>query len=151
MEMDTMYFFHYDSDIDNSVTFDKIETKDVSLIEPFEPDGVQIKTKYAFRIETKDKVHIFAVDYATIANKWCNGVKESKKTSEEVMRTEHHQLKKNVDILTRFFRNKRGIEVLNYVNSEFERHSQLCRSEPLSVDGLIKGLASAQENYTFVG
>ena len=36
--------------------------------------------------------------------------KESKKTAEEVLRTEQRQLLKNVDILTRHFRNKRGIE-----------------------------------------
>ena len=151
MEMDTIYFFRYDSDIDNSVFVDKIETKDVTLVEPFEPDGVQIKTRYAFRLEAKDKVHIFAVDYAIVANSWCNGVKESKRTAEEVLRTELHQLRKNVDILTKYFRNKRGLEVLNYVNSEFERHSQQCRQEPSSPDNFYKGLVCAQEDYSAVG
>lgn len=150
MEMDTIYFFSYDSDIDNSVFIDKLETKDVCLVEPFEPDGVQIKNKYAFRLEAKDKVHIFAVDYATVANSWCAGVKESKKIAEEVLRTEQRQLLKNVDILTKHFRNKRGIEVLNYVNSQFEKHSQLCRMEPPNVEMLHKGLLQAQDDYAAV-
>lgn len=75
-----MYFFEYSNENDASEFVEQINCKDILLAEVFTPDGNQIKTKYAFRIEVKDKVHIFCIDYAIQANNWVRAIKRAKKS-----------------------------------------------------------------------
>lgn len=87
MEPDVIYFFQYSSEQDATEYVDRIFCKDVENVEIFKPDGIQIKTKYAFRIEIKDKAHLFCIDHAIQVNNWVKSVKRAKKSQEEVFRT----------------------------------------------------------------
>lgn len=122
MELDTLYFFKYDSENDESEFVDKILTKDMKLIQPIEdPMNIsqQLFQGYSFRAETQNKTHIFKVEYATMTNNWIKAMKFSKRYAEEASRTTAQELRKNVDILYWAYRNKRHEIVNQYAIKQY--------------------------------
>lgn len=147
MELDVLYFFKYTSETDVSEFVEKIHCSDIINVEVFKPDGVQIKTRYAFRIELKDKIHIFCQDYALQVNNWVRAIKRAKKSGEELNRTANHQIVKNIDGLVYSFRMKRGHEVIRYCNDEFDQLTESVRfAETVSFDTFIKAGQASQLN-----
>lgn len=147
MELDTLYFFKYENETDASEFITRIPCKDIMLVEPFAPDGVQIKTRYAFRFELKDKTHIFCHDYAILVNNFIRALRKGKKDQEEALRSEEQVIKKNIDQLVFQFRLKRGHEVMTFINNESSGHLDATKEVSLKPEDMVKHFAASQQNY----
>lgn len=148
MEPDVLYFFKFSNDTDESEYVDKIHCKDIIAVEAFKPDGVQIKTRYAFRIELKEKVHIFCQEYAIQVNNWVRAIRRAKRSEEELVRTLSHVMTKNVDGLVHSFRQKRGRDVIAYCTTEFDESADAwVTNYKLPFDQFIKVAQASQANF----
>ena len=149
MDPDHMYFFKCENDNDNSEFIQKVSCKDIQLVEATSETALNTKTKgnYCFRIELKDKIHFFGLEYATECNNWIRSLKKGKRNIEEVMRTEEKKLRKNIDYWVWLFRQKRGQEVVKLCIDEFKMFSDSILMEKTKVDSFISTITNAQLNY----
>ena len=145
MEMETMYIFKYDDENDKTEYIDKIVCKDILVIEPVKTDA-NIKSRYCYRIELQDKVHIFCHNFALEVNDWRRALRASKKHQEETIRTEAGQIKKNVDGLVWSFRMKRVGDIQAYIKNEFEKSVEAGNLKTEDVDHQIKIMKQSQDN-----
>ncbi len=143
MEMDTIYFFKYDDEQDKSEFIEKVQCKDVKVIEPVDTSEGNIKSRYCYRFELQDKVHIMCHDHAIEVNNWIRCIRSAKKTQEEVLRTEKNELRKNVNSLVWSYRQKRGGDVQAWIKSEFES----IKPKNEETDSAIQHLQQLHENY----
>ncbi len=116
------------------------------MFEAIKSDKTQTKSNYCLRIELKDKTHLLGMDHALAVNNWCRIIRRGKKTFDEVMRTDDKKLRKNIDKLIWYFRNKKANEVIKYCIEEFEIFSMCIRIDKTKPEMFIKTMTNAQLN-----
>lgn len=116
-----------------------------------EPDGVQIKAKYCFKIEMKDRIHLFGIQNAKDINTWMRIIKRSRRTYDEVMRTEDKKVRKNIDKLVWLFRYKKGDEINAFLKEEFDIICMAIRVDRTKPESFVKFVRLGQLNCFDVG
>lgn len=147
MEMETMYVFPYEDKGDTSNFELKLSTKDMTSIEL--QDDHCIKEGYTVRVEMKDKVYFFACETALDCKKWHELLRKSKKTIEEMQRTKLNCLKRNVDPLVHFWRNK-GLKTADKAKEDIQFILlDKCDRTKATVDEIHKAYQNAQDFLEF--
>lgn len=152
MEPNTLYLFNFESDKDESEFFAKINCVDITWADTVQTDGLKIKSKYCFRLELPNKVHLFSHDLATVVNNWLRGVKTGKKCELEKMRAQREDIKKNVDHLIWYYRKKMTDEIMRYIQTEFQdslKEDQI--NENSKVTPFLKTTLKCHDNMVDVG
>ena len=103
MDLDTLYLFTVDGDKDESEFSSKISGSQFSVIEPISEDN--LKSKYNFIVETKDKFAFYSIKYCKELNRWISALRKAKLTTEEIARTRFQQLSKNIDPFIVMYKN----------------------------------------------
>ena len=113
MELDTLYFFKYDKRGDKSEFLKKITGRQMLMVEISSDSS--LKGNFNIHIELKNKMYFFGFKYATIAQKWINAFRRSKKSVEEIARTKSGKILRNIDPLIEKFRNKVSSSKVNFL------------------------------------
>lgn len=151
MDPNVMYLFKYESENDESEYFAKIDCNDIVWADTVETDGLKIKSRYCFRVELKDKVHVFCHDVATVVNNWLRAVKTGKRCQMEGKRSQKEEITKNIDRLVWLYKRKNTDEILKYVKTEFEDSLRECSTdETAKIAPFIKAIKRCQDNMTYV-
>ena len=146
-----IYLFKFEGDNDESEYFAKINCNDIIWADTVETDGLKIKSKYCFRLEMKDKIHIFGHDLATIVNNWLRGVKTGKRCELEKVRAHKEDIKKNVDKIVWYYRKKKSDEILSYIEQEFRDSLKEDHTDTTSkIAPVLKTIQKSQDNMTDV-
>lgn len=109
MDLDTLYLFSVENDKDESEFKEKISASSLTVIEPVK--GENIKGKYSFIVETRDKYAFYGVKYCKELNRWLAALRKVKQTIEEISRTKSNVLNKNVDPLIALYKKK--VEIIS--------------------------------------
>ena len=148
MEPNTLYFFSYSGEKDNTEFVKKINCNDVIWADIVETVGLKMKTRFAFRLELKDKVHIFLENSAINVNNWLRAVKTAKRCEQERNRTSSEELHENVDFLYWYYRRKQNNEIMQYCQEQFNKYFIYDTSNPDSrFDEFIKAANSSHDNF----
>lgn len=120
MEPNVIYLFKFDNENDKSEYFEKINCNDVVWADTVQTDGLKIKSRYCFRLELQNKIHIFCHDLATVTNNWLRGVKTGKRCEMEKARAHKDDIRKNVDMIIWLYKKKKSDQVMEYIEEEFK-------------------------------
>ena len=112
-----MYMFKENDE--TSEYFAKIDCKDMIWTDAVSSDGLEIKNRFCFRIETTSKINVFCSDFAFIVNDWMRAVKCSIRCEQEKHRAGGKDIVKNIDFLVSAYKQKQTGAVLNYCIEEF--------------------------------
>ena len=128
-----------------------VTLREILRVDMMVPDGVQIKSKYCFKIEMKDRIHLFGIQTAKEINTWMRIIKRSRRTYDEVMRTEDKKVRKNIDKLVWLFRYKKGDEINAFLKEEFDIICMAIRVDRTKPESFVKFVRLGQLNCFDVG
>ena len=98
------------------------------------------------RLELPDRTHLIGLNHAVDVNNWLRIIRRSKKTHEEVLRTEDSKLRKNVDKIVWMFRQKKANEILAYCNGDYDLFGSSIRIDKTKPQSFLKIMKIAQFN-----
>lgn len=152
MEPNTLYFFNYDGEKDHSEFVKKINCNDIVWVDIVETDGLKMKTRFAFRIELQDKVHIFLEDSAINVNNWLRAIRTGKRCEQERLRSKKEELQINIDMILWHYRRKEEKAIKAFCKSQFEGTFKFDNSDPEKrFDNFLKAATASHENLKEVG
>lgn len=129
MELNTIYFFNYDGEKDSSEFVMKINCNDIIWADLVETDGLKMKTRFSFRLELQDKVHIFLENSAINVNNWLQAVKTGKRCEHERLRAHTEELQENIDMVLWHYRRKEDKAIMDYCKAAFSQTFQYDTSD----------------------
>ena len=148
MEPNTIYFFKYKYEKDASEFVMKINCNDIVWIDLVETDGLKMRSRFAFRIELKDKVHIFLEDSAINMNNWLRAVKTAKRCEQERLRAQSEELHINIDRVLWHYRRKEDEAIKNFCKSQFEKTFTYDKSNPETrFENFVKAATASHKNF----
>lgn len=148
MEPNTIYFFKYKDEKDASEFVMKINCNDIVWIDLVETDGLKMRTRFGFRIELKDKVHIFLEDSAINVNNWLRAAKTAKRCEQERLRAQAEELQMNIDTVLWHYRRKEDSSIKIFCKSQFEKTFVFDKSNPETrFDNFIKAATASHKNF----
>lgn len=152
MELNTIYFFSYDGHKDETEYVDKINCNDIVWADIVETDGLKMKTRFSFRLELQDKVHIFLENSAISVNNWLRAVKTAKRCEQERLRASNEDIQENVDLVIWHYRRKEENIINEYCKAAFQGSFQFDKTDDSKrFDNFLKAAISSQEKFKNVG
>ena len=118
MEPNTIYLFRYDGENDHSDYFAKINCTEIVWADAVETDGIELKNRFCFRFEVKDKIHLFCTDFATVVNDWLRAEAAGKRCEAEKDRWDNNEIEKNIDPLITAYKQKKSKRLVKYYMEE---------------------------------
>lgn len=151
MELNTLYLFAYNGEKDVSEYKIKINCNDIVWADIVETDGLKMKTRFSFRLELENKVHIFLENSAINVNNWLRAVKTGKRCEQEKIRAKKEELKINVDMIIWHYRKKHNQEIINFCESEFKNNFIFDVSDPEArFTNFEKAALASHKNFKYV-
>lgn len=148
MEPNTLYFFNYENKNDQSEYVMKINCNDIIWTDLVETDGLKMRTRFAFRIELKDKVHVFLEDSAINVNNWLRAFRTGKRCEMERLRAQTEELQINIDKILWHYRRKEDKSIKEFCKINFENTFQFDKSNPETrFDNFKKAANSSHKNF----